>query len=103
MKQLTEDEFYSLYKPIINKFDNNASINGTFHETYGPELDFVISMIDSNRVVTIIEGDTDVDVDEDVDETPINLYYVSGYHLVNRLGYLILDKPYTEEFEVKLD
>jgi hypothetical protein len=56
-------------------------------------------MIDSNRVVTIIEGDTDVDVDE----SPINLYYVSGYHLVNRLGYLILDKPYTEEFEVKLD
>jgi len=99
MKQLTEDEFYSIYKPIINKFDDNASFNCTFHETYGPELDFVISMIDSNRVVTIIEGDTDVDVDE----SPINLYYVSGYHLVNRLGYLILDKPYTEEFEVKLD
>jgi hypothetical protein len=103
MKQLTEDEFDMLYSPIQNHLDKNASFNGCMFETYGPELDFVISMIDSNRVVTIIEGDTDVDVDENVDETPINLYYVSGYHLVNRLGYLILDKPYTEEFEVKLD
>jgi hypothetical protein len=92
-----------LYSPIQNHLDKNASFNGCMFETYGPELDFVISMIDSNRVVTIIEGDTDVDVDENVDETPINLYYVSGYHLVNQLGYLILDKPYTEEFEVKLD
>jgi hypothetical protein len=27
---------------------------------------------------------------------------VSGFHLVNRLGYLVLDKPYEYEFEVKV-
>jgi len=102
MKQLTEEEFDNLFTPIQNHLNNNASFNGSLYETYGPELDFVLSLVDSNRVVTIIEGDTEP-YDEEVDETPMNLYYVTGYHLVNRLGFLILDKPYEFEFEVKLD
>lgn len=102
MKQLTENEFYSLYKPIINKFDNNASFNGTFHETYGPELDFVLSKIDENLVITIIECSTAVEDIED-EEICADMYLCTGYHYVNRIGYLILDKPYEFEFEVKLD
>lgn len=101
MKQLTEDEFDKLYTPIQNHLDNNASFNGCMFETYDEELEFVLTMIDKNRVVTIIEGDND-EVNN-LGEPNTNMYYSSGYHLVDRIGFLILDKPYTEEFEVKLD
>ena len=69
-------------------------------------------MSKKNRVVTIIEGD---DGDE-YEETYINLmggeikemnsicnlYYASGFHSINRLGYFVLDKPYQYEFEVNI-
>lgn len=102
MINLTEDEFDKLYTPIQNHLNSNASFNGCMYETYDEELDFVRSMIDENRVVTIIEGDDDDFDDEDYEARP-NMYYVTGYRLVDRIGFLILDKPYTEEFEVKLD
>jgi hypothetical protein len=117
MKQLTEDQFYNLYTLQINHIlakryameiesgtllpENLTSFNGCLYETYGEELDYVISMIDSNRVVTIVEGDTD-ELDEEGDIVTA-LFYESGYHLVNRLGYLILEEPYTEEFTIQLD
>jgi hypothetical protein len=66
----------------------------------------------NNRVVTIIEGDDEekeitfintmgVSVNEII--TISNFYYLSGFHYVNRYGYLVIDKPYLTEFEVKLD
>ena len=69
-------------------------------ETYGFEFEYVKDMSKENRVITIIEGE---DEDDDNGEPVASMYYTTGYHLVNRIGFLILDKPYTEEFEVKLD
>jgi hypothetical protein len=116
MKQLTEDEFEALYTPEYNQIllkelqsqqnsgdtlpDDMCSFNGKMYETYGPELDYVLSMIDQKRVVTIIEGDDEEGEDGEMHSV---IFYESGYHLINRLGYLILDKPYTEDFFVKLD
>jgi hypothetical protein len=108
MQFLTEDEFYEGYTPIKNHFDDNASEDGCMFETYGQELDYVIEMAKENRVVTIVLNDEDGD-DEDGDEDDnafdddrVFCYYLSGYHIVNRHGYLILDKPYVEDFEVKV-
>lgn len=102
IKQITEDEFYEKYKLVDNHLDNNASFDGKMFETYGEEINFVIKMAKKNRVITIIDGgDVDsLDLDGDISS---NLYYISGYHLINRLGYLITEKPIKEEFEVKLD
>ena len=58
-------------------------------------------MAKENRVITIIEGDEEVE--DDFGEPTIDMYYVSGMHLVNRIGYLITKEPIKEEFQVKLD
>lgn len=91
MLQLTEDQFYDQYPRIQNHIDDNAGFSGCMFETYDEELDYVISMIPEKRVVTILEGD---------DNT---IYYASGYHLVNRIGYFVLENPITEDFEVEID
>jgi hypothetical protein len=111
-KQLTEEEFYAMFIPQINHFERaiaDASIadedicsfNGCLYETYSPDIDYVIEMSKLNRVVTIIEGDTEEAAEGG--EIMTGCYYTSGYRLFNRLGFLILDKPYEFEFEVKID
>ena len=116
MKQITEDEFYELHTPEYNQIllmglqsqedtgntlpEDLCSFSGCMYETYGQELDYVRSMIEENRVVTIIEGEDEEGEDGEMHSV---IFYESGYHIVNRIGYLVLDKPYTEEFSVKLD
>ena len=111
IKNLTEEEFYEKFKCEKNHIDTNASFSGCMFETYGEEIDYVFKMIKTNRVITIIEGDLDEDeeyrtlIDDfgnKVIEPISNLYYASGFHYVNRLGFLVLDKPYEYEFEVKI-
>ena len=108
MKQLTEEQFDEHYKLIQNHIDDNASFDVHMFETFGEELEFVHKMADENRVVTILEteGDPNFDYDKAFDEgldTPLDMCYVSGMHLVNRIGYLITKEPIREEFEVELE
>lgn len=107
MKLLTEEQFDNKYELITNHLDNNASYNGCMFETIGEEVQFVLEMAKENRVVTIIETDNDPDFDYDKaiecgDELPLDMCYVSGMHIVNRIGYLITKEPIVEEFEVQL-
>jgi primosomal protein N'' len=76
---VTYDDFVGTFRPIANSFDKNASFDGYMFETYGQELDFVLDTAkhNSNRVWTIVEGDDG------------ELYIVNGYHLVNRMGYIV--------------
>lgn len=108
---LTEAEFEEKYTPQINHIERaNAdssiadedlcSFNGCMYETYGEELDYVRKMAKENRVVTIIEGEDELG--EDGEEHAV-LYYSSGYHHINRIGYLVVDKPLEEEFNIKID
>lgn len=91
MKTITEDEFYDTYTILKNPFDDNAAFDGGMLETYGQEQDYAFYLSkQTNRVWTILEGDGD-------------LYYTTGYHLINRLGYLITLQPYTEDIEVVLE
>jgi hypothetical protein len=111
MINLTEEQFDEMFTPQINHIERAnvddaiadediCSFSGCMYETYGPELDYALEMAKENRVVTIIEGEDTIGEDGEPHAT---LFYTSGFHLVNRLGFLVLDKPYTEDFEVKLD
>lgn len=90
--QATLDEALSKweaeYKPIKNHLVPDSSWNGTMFETYGDEVDFVINQDDHNTW-TWVDGDD-------------GTYLVSGYHLVNRIGYFITEKAWDdmEEFQV---
>jgi hypothetical protein len=100
IKKFTEEQFDKKFKLVKNHIDKNASFDGKMFETYGKEIEYVIKMAKLNRVVTIIECDTEDPEDEDA----LCMVYASGYHIVNRIGYLILAKPYTgTDFEVKID
>lgn len=95
--RITEEEFESQYLPQDNHIvgAEKAAFSGKLFETYGTELDYVLSMANNketaNRVWTVIEGDE-------------GMCYVAGYHLVNRLGYLITENSFDKaELWVQLD
>lgn len=94
--RITEEEFEK-YKPQQNHIvgGENAAFNGWLYETFGNELTFVLSMANNketaNRVWTVIEGDG-------------GMCYAAGYHLVNRMGYFITEKPFDNpQLWVQLD
>jgi hypothetical protein len=101
MRELTEEQFDEQYELVTNHIDDNASFDGNMFETFDEELTFVRQMAEQNRVITIIEGDEDFE--NEFGEPTLNMFYVSGMHLVNRIGYLVTKEPITEEFEVKLE
>lgn len=91
-KEITEDNFDEVFKPQQNHLDDNASFDGCMYETFGEEVDYVFNLAKTtNRVWTIIEGDNDT------------LFYVTGFHYVNRLGFIVCEVEYTEEMEIQLD
>ena len=82
---ITEDEFDSTYSLLPNHLNPHASWSygegpGCIFETYGEELAFVRSQ-DPRTIWTLLDGDDG------------DLYLASGYHLVNRIGYLISTTP----------
>ena len=99
--KMTEDEFYNKFTLVENHIDDNASFDGKMFETFDDELEFVRTQAPLDKVWTIIEGDEE-EMGEDGELRP-NMYYVTGMHLVNRIGYLVSEESYTEEIEVKLD
>ena len=88
--ELTEDEFWEQYQPVQNHFIEDGSFDGCLFETYGEEVQYVLSKIDECVVWTIIDGDDDT------------RFISSGYHLVNRVGYLITENPYTKEMQIEI-
>ena len=78
--RLTIEEWDKNYKPITNKFDEDASFDGTIYETYGEEVEFVIAQ-KNNKIWTL------------VDTSEGDMVIVNGYHLVNRIGYFITEVP----------
>ena len=90
--KVTEDNFDEVFKPQQNHLDDNASFNGWMYETYGEELDYVFNLAKTTKKVwTIIEGDNDT------------MFYVAGFHYVNRLGFIVCEVEYAEEMEIQLD
>ena len=106
MENLTEEQFYERYTPQINHIlwdkykdiyegtpttqEDITSFGGGMYETFGSEVDYVITMAVKGHVATIVDEDGD-------------MYIYSGFHRFNRMGYLVLDKEIEQEFIVKLD
>jgi len=91
---MTEDEFDKQYPLITNHIDPSASWAfgdgpGCLFNIYGPEQDFVRSQ-DPRTVWTLVDGDDG------------NQYVISGYHLVNRIGYLISTIPFPKDAVIEV-
>jgi hypothetical protein len=89
---LSESEFWENYAPAPNHIDPSHGFNDCLFETYGPELDYILS-VDPALVWTVLECDDG------------NLAVVSGVHFVNRFGYFIstVRVPEGVSFTVNLD
>ena len=83
--QLTENQFDDQFPLVTNHLNPNASWSfgdgeGCLFETYGEELEFIRKQ-DPNRIWTFVDGDDG------------DLYVISGFHYVNRIGYLLACDP----------
>jgi hypothetical protein len=83
-RQLTDAEFEEEFRPQQNHLDPNASWSGWGYETYGEELDYVcrIASEEPGRVWTVMD-------DEETGGTVI----LSGMAFINRLLYIVTEKP----------
>jgi hypothetical protein len=87
MKTLSFEEFVEKYKPKKNHIDSNAAYDGCMFETYGPEVEFVLSQMKFNTVWTIINCP-----DEES-------WLIPGYHYVDRFGYFVCEEQYEDDEE----
>jgi hypothetical protein len=84
--RITWNRFERDFTLIKNPLVKDASFDGCQFETYGKELDFVKTIPD-DRILTIVTSDTGD-----------KLVITPGFHFVNRMGYLITDKPVEYDF-----
>jgi hypothetical protein len=92
--ELTEDEFDDSYELKPNHLNPSAGwaigdSGGCLFETYGEELAFVRQQ-DPCTVWTLMDGDDG------------DMYLVSGYHFVNRVGYLLSTIPIPEHVTIQV-
>jgi hypothetical protein len=73
--ELSDDDFLARFKPVPNHLDSNASFDGCMFETFGDELAHVRAQ-NQNLVWTLLDCDGQLRIE-------------SGFHFVNRIGYLI--------------
>ena len=93
VRELTGDEFDDRYTLLPNHLNPNAGWSygdgpGCLFETYGPELEFVRRQ-DPRTVWTLVDGDD-------------GQYLVSGYRLVNRIGYLVSTIPVPDGTDIRV-
>lgn len=69
------------YRPVKNHFVPDSGWDGELFETYGEEGRYIRSL-DPAFVWTWVDGDGSI--------------LLSGYHWVNRIGYLVTRHPCTE-------
>ena len=82
MPKMTFDSWMDKYKPMKNHIDTNSACEGIMFETYGKELEFVQQQ-DPKCVWTYIEEDGE-------------LYVVSGFCVVDRIGYFVTEVALNE-------
>jgi hypothetical protein len=87
--EIEEQEWFDTYKPVTNHLDDTASLGGIMFETYGEELDYVLNAPKKN-VWTYLDGDG-------------GIYIINGYHLVNRLGYIVTEVPWLQDVTIVID
>lgn len=89
--EMTEDQFWDIFRPQKNHLADDAAHNGCMYETYDEEFEFVRRQ-DANHIWTIVEGDNDT------------MFFCKGFRFVNRLGFFITEVPWDETTQdVKCD
>ena len=79
-----EDDFDRKYTPNLVFTSEHFKDNSGRFETFGDDLKTVLAQ-NEKYVWTCVDGDE-------------GMYYVSGYHVVNRIYYLITNEPW-QDFE----
>lgn len=90
---LSYDEWRDAYRPVRNTLRTDAPSDGCMFETFGPELD-AVRAADPACVWTLVSSDGDD-----------GLYLLSGFHFVNRLGYLVTERPWQGDgqLDIRID
>jgi hypothetical protein len=78
---LHEDTFYEYFKPILHAGTMCDIWGGHGLETYGEDLE-IVRRYDAAFVWTVVDGDSD------------SQWITTGFHYVNRVCYLITEKPH---------
>lgn len=95
-KQISWEEFEETYRPIQNHISHRQEFNGWLFETYGKDLEYIEGLeanhekYGAKNVWTIIDDDNGDSV------------IISGYHYVNRQGYIITDIPWEKDFSIEV-
>ena len=84
--ELTIEQWDEKYQPIKNPLNEDAGWDGELFETYGDELEFVQEQ-DEHYVWTWIDTDEGTSL-------------ITGYHLMDRIGYLITKNRWEEYCEI---
>lgn len=92
--ELSEDAFDALFSLLPNHLNPHATWStsesgGCLFETFGPELAFVRGQ-DPRCVWTFVDGDD-------------GQYVISGFHFVNRIGYLVSTVPLPDGVDVQVE
>lgn len=115
MKKLSLDEFESNYKLLKNKFRSDTYMDGHLFEYIKndqgclteAESKYVMEALLEYRAICVVERYNREDgvVYEEGELEPIMVYtsnFVSETKNDKRIGFLIVDKKITEEFEVEM-
>ena len=81
--KISIDEFDAKFPTIKNKFNKKASLDGCMFETYGKELEFVKKQ-KPLCIWTYMDDDNG------------NPCFCSGFHVVNRIGYMVSKVPFED-------
>ena len=83
------EQWAEAYQPRSNHLRDEET---DLFETYGVELGYVLATADIKpaHVWTLVDGED-------------GTYVVNGYHLVNRIAYMITHEPFTGDFLEVLD
>jgi hypothetical protein len=92
--QISEDEFDATYPLVTNQINPHATWAfgdglGCLFDTHDHELAFVRRQ-DPRTIWTLVDGNDG------------NLYVVSGYRIVNRIGYLISTVPFSDGADIEV-
>lgn len=82
-------EWEKAFKPIQNHISDDRGWDGLLFETFGDDIQFVLAQ-PHNKVWTWVDSDD-------------GTYLINGYHLVNRIGYLVTENPWSAEHVVPVD
>lgn len=81
---MTSDDFDEKFRPVKNPHDRDAGWDGCLFGTSGAEFNFVRSQ-PANHVWTLSS------------HGPL----ISGFHVVDRVGYIVTEVPWEEDMEVE--